>query len=168
MAIDLDEVFVRGGEKLVDVLNYCVRSVQVDPVFAFLVEEYRMFPTHAKAVALYEMFLAIDAPARINALELLPPRELGLEMLIRDFRPPMPRVQAGKYIFDGLAAHIRNNRRGAIARLKRRYNPRLTPTENLPRGKMTAGQKRFISQVWEPRMRPKLVAAGFRRIANIA
>jgi hypothetical protein len=173
MAIDLDDIFARGGQELIDVLNYCVRSVQMDPVFAFLVGEYRMFPTPAKAIALYDMFIATEAPARINAVELLPPRELSLQTLIRNFRPAMPGsfrapVQPGKNIFDSLAVYVRQNRRGAIARVKRRYNPTRTPTENLPRGKMTEGQKQFVTAVWEPRVRPTLVAAGFRRVANIA
>jgi hypothetical protein len=33
---------------------------------------------------------------------------------------------------------------------------------------MTPGQKAFVERVWVPRVRPRLVAAGFRRIADIA
>lgn len=179
MAIDLDDIFKRGGEELIDVLNYCARSAQMDPVFAFLVEEYRMSPSPIKAVALYDMFVAPRAPARIDAIDLLPPRELGLQIAIEKFRrpqagpgstnlPPRLQVAPGKFIFDALDLHVRKNRRGAMARIKRRYNLKRTPTENLPGGKMTAGQKLFVEQIWEPRVRPTLVAAGFRRIANIA
>jgi hypothetical protein len=180
MPIDLDDIFTRGGKPLIDVLNYCVRSVQMDPVFAFLVEEYRLSPSQTKAVALYDMFAAPGAPARINAADLLPPQELALQIVIENLRRPpprpgwteigAPRLQAppGKYIFDTLQLHVRKNRRGAIARIKRRYNLKLTPTENLPGRRMTAGQRNFVDQVWQPRIRPTLVTAGFRRIANIA
>ena len=180
MPIDLDDIFTRGGKPLIDVLNYCVRSVQMDPVFAFLVEEYRLSPSQARAVALYDMFAAPGAPARINAADLLPPQELALQIVIENFRKSLPgpgstalappRLQAppGKYIFDALQLHVRKNRRGAIARVKRRYNLKLTPTENLPGRKMTAGQRNFVEQVWQPRIRPTLLTAGFRRIANIA
>src|SRR6185503_7767064 len=91
MAIDLDDIFTRGGKPLIDVLNYCVRSVQMDPVFAFLVEEYRLSPSQTKAVALYDMFAAPGAPARINAADLLPPQELGLQIMIENFRKSQPR-----------------------------------------------------------------------------
>jgi hypothetical protein len=32
---------------------------------------------------------------------------------------------------------------------------------------MTAGQKAFVENVWRPRVRPALVAAGFWRVATI-
>src|SRR5258705_1809884 len=177
MPIDLDEVFSRGGVELIEVLNYCVRSVQMDPIFAFLVDEYRVSPTAAKAIALYDMFLTPDARARINAAEHLPPRELGLQVLVQSFRGgsglqpsgvPTLKVQPGKFVFDTVALHVRKNRRGAIAKIKRRYNPNLSASENLPGGKMTLGQKRFVEQIWQRRVRPALVVAGFRRIANVA
>jgi hypothetical protein len=177
MPIDLDKVFSRGGGELIEVLNFCVRSVQMDPIFAFLVDQYRVSPTAAKAVALYDMFLAPAAPGRINAAEHLPPRDLGLQVLVQSFRggsgpqlsgAPILKVQPGKFLFDAVALHLRKNRRGAIAKIKRRYNPELSATENLPGGKMTIGQKRFVEQIWQRRVRPALVVAGFRRIANIA
>lgn len=166
MAIDFDEVTARGGKDLIDVLNYCARSVQMDPVFAFLAGEYRMSPTVSKAIALYDVFIAPTAPARIEAPDLLPPRDLSLAALIEKLRVPSPPPPA-KHIFDALDDCVRKNRRGAIARIKRRYNLKRTPTENLPGGKMTAGQRRFLENVWQPRVRSALVRAGFRRIANI-
>jgi hypothetical protein len=170
MAIDLEKVFTGGGKDLIDVLNYCIRSVQMDAVFVFLVEEYRLAPTAAMAVAVYDMFVGVEAPARIDGGELLPPRDLGLEQLIRKLRPgseAISKAAPGKFIFDSLSKYVQTNRRGAIAKIKRRYNPKLGANENLPGGKMTAGQRRFVEQVWQSRMRPVLVRAGFRRIANI-
>lgn len=177
MPVDLDEIFAAGGTGLIDFLNYCVRSVQMDPIFAFLVDEYRIAPSAAKAVALYDTFLSPNAPARIDAAELLPPRDLALSALIQKLRPqpfnnPAPvapiAAQPGKFIFDALSAHVRKNEKGAIAKIKKHYKASLSPDENLPDGKMTPGQRRFVDQVWQPRMRPMLIGAGFRRIANIA
>jgi hypothetical protein len=175
MPIDIDQVFSRGGAELIELLNYCVRSVQMDPIFGFLVDEYRLCPTAPKAVALYDVFLAPEAPARINAAALLPPREQSLQVVIQNFRSGLapsvtakPKIQPGKFVFDALVLHIRKNRRGSLTKIKRRYNPKLSAIENLPGGKMTAGQRRFVEQVWQPRVRPVLVLAGFRRIANIA
>lgn len=168
MAVDLDNVFAAGGQDLVDVLNYCARSVQMDPVFAFLVHDYRLLPNPGKAIALYDTFIAPGAPARLDASDLLPPRDLSLAKQIETLRRSRTPVTPGKWIFDALDQHVRNNRRGAIARIKRRYNFKLTPTENLPGKKMTASQRQFVDQVWQPRIRPVLVSAGFRRIANIA
>src|SRR5258705_1061248 len=176
MPVDIDQVFSRGGTELIELLNYCVRSVQMDPIFGFLVEEYRLCPTASKTVALYDMFLAPEAPARINAAPLLPPREQSLQILIQNFRSgvatpavaPRRNIQPGKSLFDTLVLHIRMNRRGSMAKIRRRYNPKRSATENLPGGKMTAGPRRLVEQVWQPRVRPVLVLAGFRRIANIA
>jgi hypothetical protein len=175
MAIDLDEIFQRGGKELIDVLNYCVRSVQMDPVFVFLVGEYRLAPTASRAVALFDIFVMVEAPARIDGGELLPPREIGLQQRIQNLRPrpsargasPALNIGPDKFIFDSLSEYVGRNRRGAMARIKRRYNPKLGPTDNLPGGKMTSGQRRFVDQIWQPRVRPVLVRAGFRRIANI-
>jgi hypothetical protein len=175
MAIDLEQVFAGGGKELIDVLNYCVRGVQIDPVFLFLVQEYRLAPTASRAIALYDMFIGLDAPARIAAGDLLPPRELGLQRLIEGWRPAKQAAIApansnsgpGKFIFDSLSAYVGTNPRGAVAKIRRRYNPKRGPNDNLPGGKMTPGQRRFVDQVWHPRVRPALVRAGFRRIANI-
>jgi hypothetical protein len=57
---------------------------------------------------------------------------------------------------------------GALRAVGELYDPSLTPHENLPGGRMTPGQKAFVERVWVPRVRPRLVAAGFRRIADIA
>ena len=175
MAINLDRIFARGGKELIDVLNYCVRSVQMDPVFVFLVEEYRLAPAAPRAIALYDIFVGVGAPARIDGGDLLPPRDFGLEQLIQRLRPASPAAAAsprsnvgpGKFIFDSLRKYVSTNRRGSIAKIKRRYNPKLGPNDNLAGGKMTAGQRQFVDQVWQPRVRPVLVRAGFRRIANI-
>ncbi len=54
-----------------------------------------------------------------------------------------------------------------IRRIRETYDPALEPVENLPGGKMTAGQRMFVERVWRPKLRPHLVQAGFLRVASI-
>ena len=49
MRTDINEVFSKGGKPLIEFLDYCVRSIQMDLVFMFLVREYHNGPTAAKA-----------------------------------------------------------------------------------------------------------------------
>src|SRR5437762_12064592 len=74
--VDIDEVFSKGGRTLIDFLDYSVRSIQMDPVFIFLVREYHTGPTVAKAVALYDLFCAPDSQGRISCLNSLPPKDM--------------------------------------------------------------------------------------------
>ena len=55
MPLDFDVIFSRGGKRLIDFLDYSVRSVEMDALFIFLVEEYRRHPTTPKAVTLYDL-----------------------------------------------------------------------------------------------------------------
>ena len=41
-----------GGRGRIDLLRHCVQSVTMEPLFAFLVQEYRQRPRHAAAIAL--------------------------------------------------------------------------------------------------------------------
>ena len=177
MAFDIQAVFSRGGEELVNLLDYCVRSVQVDPVFVFLVGEYRMHPTTPKAVALYDVFCAPQAPARLSAPgDLLPPQSLRIEIAVRPLRLNLDHVRSLEsgapplilpphFLFDAVAQQIQETS-AAFRHIKRRYKPQRTPLENLPGGRMNAGQRHFVEQVWEPSLRPLLVAAGFRRVSS--
>ena len=81
MAVNVGEVFARGGKGLIDLLEFCVISVRMDPVFVFLAGEFRARPTAQGAVALYELFCARDAPARLSALRALPPYDLVVRLL---------------------------------------------------------------------------------------
>ena len=182
MAIDVRKMFNEGGKGLIDLLDYCVRSVQMDPVFVFLAQDYRLFPTTPKAVALYGIFCAPQAPARLSLPEILPPLDLAIAAAIRPLKIHWTQVQAArlaaspsrlpltlppKYLFDGIASHVERNS-GAMRKIKRRYKPHRTPVENLPGGKMTSAQRVFVDKVWQPNLRPWLVAAGFHRVATIA
>jgi hypothetical protein len=179
MALDLDEVFAQGGKKLVTLLQHAVRAAQTDLLFVFLVQEYRQTPTAAKAVALYRSFCSADAPARLSDSTLLPPMN---PFLAATFRPLEARLQPipgdpqsrvgqppllpSKLLFDSIARQIRASSPGMRA-LRRNYRIRKTPLQNLPGGKMTASQRFFADRIWQPVLKPRLVAAGFWRIAAI-
>lgn len=189
MAVEIDEVFRRGGKGLIDLLEYCVISVQLDPVFVFLAGEYRAQPSALKALALYDAFCAPAAPARVSARHALPPYDLLLSSTIVPVRenverasrqveegtgedseaePRTPLLIPARYLFDDVTRRLRAGHVSQLSRVSERYDPALTPYENLPGGRMTPGQKAFVDRVWEPRVRPSLVAAGFRRVADVA
>jgi hypothetical protein len=182
MPIDIEEVYRRGGKALIDLLEYCVRSVQMDPLFVFLVWEYRNRPTTPGALALYDLFCAPQAPARISAREFLPPSNLKLHFTILPLRvnlaevtaagttgldPPPPLRLPAKYLFDAVAQSIERSS-ASLKNIRSCYDPGRTPLENLPGGRMTPGQRRFVEKIWEPLVRPQLVSAGFWRVATIA
>ena len=181
MPIDIDAIFARGGKDLIALLDYGVRSVQPDLLFVFLVQEYRQHPTTLKAVMLYDAFCATRAVARLSATEMLSPNNLQIEVAMRPLKLNVARVAEAhakdtvvppwilppKFLFDALVLHIREKSPGLRA-IKRRYRPTLSPVKNLPDGRMTGCQRHFVDRVWEPILRPQLIAAGFRRVTAIA
>jgi hypothetical protein len=179
MAIKINDVFTRGGKPLIDFLEFCVLSVEMDPVCAFLILEYRREPTLPRALALYDSFCAARAPARVSVVELLPPKNLDLEPVISlartrwqeflnaepDQERPVPRpTSPPRHMFDALAAGLRV----PAARVGQRFDPDLAPLEQLPGGALNEGQRAFVENTWRRQVRPHLVSAGYRRIANIA
>jgi hypothetical protein len=183
MAVNLDQTFESGGKPLLDLLDYCVRSVQMDPVFLCLVREYRLHPTAAKALAIYEVFCAPTALARISVAHALPPGNRRIESAVavlrqqtraadatleqpRELRilPPLP----PRYLFDFLVESLEHHAGSSLRKVRRKYNPRLSPIKNLPGGRMNAGQRMFVEKIWEPTLRPQLVSAGFWRVATVA
>jgi len=175
MAVEIDKVFTRGGRELIDFLSFCVLSVETDPLFLFLAREFRTLPTAAGAVALFDAFCAANAPARISVSSAIPPFDLRIGHAVEALRaalagagvPPPPPPLPPRYLFDAVVADVRSIAAERIAAVARRFDPDRTPLENLPGGRLTAGQRFFVEQVWQPRVRPMLVGAGFRRIANI-
>jgi hypothetical protein len=71
-------------------------------------------------------------------------------------------------VFDAIARGVQQDGSGRLARLASTYDPLLTPEQNLPGGKLTAGQRYFVENVWQPLVKPRLAAGGFWPIANIA
>ena len=160
----LYEIFARGDRPLIDFLDYSIRSIQPDLLFMFLVRDYQSIPSAPKAVALYDMFCAPGAPGRISSRTLLPPFDLRLAKAITPLigstlLPP-------KYLFDFLSTDLAKN--SPSLKKIRRYRLDRSPVENLPNARMTAPQRHFVDKIWEPIIRPRLVAAGFWRVGTIA
>jgi hypothetical protein len=182
-----DEYFTRGGKPLLDLLEFCVMSYRMEALFAFLVREYRLQPTLPRAFALYDVFCAAEAPAKLKNWELLPPRVVDLQSEIERMReqwaasrgeriapaanaqepPPPPTPVAPKYLFDSLLAGLLRYPGDPIAAAGRDFDPALTPAANLPGGRMSPGQRNFVERVWQPHVRPWLVTAGFWRMATV-
>ena len=197
MAIDFDETMNRGGNELIQFLHYCVYSVQLAPIFVLLAREYRMRPTVGGALTLYSNFCAIGAPARIKADPVLAPRNLQLDQMVlqmtaqqrvfddaqqqqqeatnseaeadtnaprrRGPPPPSPVI----FLFDDVVAHLRGDLEGPLHTAARAFDPACRPIQNLPGGRLNTGQRAFVENVWRPRVRPQLVAAGFWRAADL-
>ncbi|MAI78109.1 MAG: hypothetical protein CL917_04145 [Deltaproteobacteria bacterium] len=73
-----------------------------------------------------------------------------------------------RYLFDQLVQAIKSSDASGISRLQVSYDPSLTPYGNLPGGALSARQRHFVEQIWQPVARPRLVEAGFWRVASIA
>ena len=82
----IQQILSAGGEVSIALMQYCVRSVTMEPLFVFLSREYRLRPAHAGALALYDVFCAPDAPARIGAANLLPPHNMTLAFSVNAIR----------------------------------------------------------------------------------
>lgn len=182
MAVDIRDTFRRGGKETIDLLEYCAISVQMDPVFLFLVTEYQTRPTADRALALFDMFCAPGAPGRIKADQVLPPQDYRIGKAIDEIRANIRQVEEynaqapefpksvnipPKYLFDFILGHLQGQADGTLEKISRSYDPELRPVDNLPGGRMTSGQRMFVDRTWQPIIRPRLVAAGFRRIANV-
>lgn len=181
--IDIADILAIGGAQRIALLRYCVLSVSMEPMFLFLAREFRLRPDHATALALFDAFCARQAPARLPAYELLPPRELRVEAAILGVRAQWTQMQAPeppeedcaiavstppRNLFDVIVNGVRQDAQGRLASLSAGYDPARTPEENLPGGKINAGQRHFVEKVWQPIVKPQLVRAGFWQIATIA
>ncbi len=180
--VNIGEILVKGGEERVALLRYCVISVTMEPLFVFLTHEYRLRPTHLAALALYDVFCAPHAPARLGTLDVLPPRNLALKAAVESIRQQSAHLQSPRAPDDGATVSIATPHRnmfdfvvdsvqgdptGRFARVGNQYDPGLAPHRNLPGGRMSAAQRHFVERIWRPLARPRLVAAGFWRIANV-
>ncbi|HKE96964.1 MAG TPA: hypothetical protein VKB34_21835 [Povalibacter sp.] len=87
-----------GGPQRISFLNKCIMEGTTDYVFEFLVSEYRNSPTKKKAIALYDLFCAANAPYRLNCDELLPPKNPQLTGLIDWYREQRAAAQQMNFI----------------------------------------------------------------------
>jgi hypothetical protein len=165
------ETLDRRSKGMLDFLDYCVRSMQTDPVFVFLVQEYRCNPTIPKAVAIFHTFCSPGAPAKLS----IDTDDQHLLNAIRPITVSWTRMQAAlvfgpgngappppppSWLFDGLAQQIM--RGGIVGKLKEMYQ-----TERAA-DRINRVEQHFVEKIWQPIIRPHLVAAGFWRIAEVA
>ena len=179
--VDLESILARGGLGRIQLLSHCVKSITLEPMFLVLAGEYAFRPTIVGAIALYDVFCATNGDAVVKAPSTPPPHDLRLSAAIANLRLysqqsqstdtesdiPVRTVAPSRNLFDNLVVAVRNDADGPVAALARHYDPGLSPVENLPGGTMTAGQRRFIEMIWRPRLRPRLVDAGFWQISTI-
>jgi len=184
----LQRLLDAGGTDRLNLIRFGVISATVEPVFLFLVSEFRLRPTATAAHALYDAFCAPQAPARLATLEALPPRDLRLLTAIGAFSdahsgaremhdvthtesPPSSRTVVantpGRNLFDPLVSALWAQPEGVLQRLERDYDAALSPEANLPGGRQSAAQRNFVDRVWCGRLRPRLVAAGFWQLSSI-
>jgi len=166
------ETLDRRSKGTLDFLDYCVRAMQLDPLFLFLAQEYRINPTIPKAVALFHTFCAPVAPAKVS----IEPDHDRMQHLMRPITVTWTRMQAALVfgpgnaapamppppsLFDAIVEKIM--RAGVIGKLKGAYQARHDVSEENNRV-----QQHFVEKIWRPIIRPHLVAAGFWRISELA
>jgi hypothetical protein len=93
-SIDVNALLSGGGEGTVKLLQYCVRSVTMEPLFVFFARQYQHRPNHLTALTLYDLFCASNAPARLAAAALWPPFDLRLIAVMQMLRTQLAQMQA--------------------------------------------------------------------------
>lgn len=163
-----------------DFLEFCIRAGGMEPLFIRLVGEYREAPTICKAVALYDIFCAPCAPAKVNADPLLPPFDMRIQKAMRPIKLNWTRLQAAfvfgpsthicskapsRSLFDGIVDYLANSE--TVRDLKRRYREvvaegegRFAPIDHF--------QQHFLERIWNPIISPHLLAAGFSELPGLA
>ncbi len=182
VSVDVQNVLERGGDGMIKLIGYCIYTQFLDPVFLLLVKNYQMQPTAAKATALFEQFVSIQAPLAIslplldreNDLQVMDaitrisqaeqPPEKYLEDGDEEIQLPVPYLPS-KFVFDGLLKSVLL-KSTQFTVIESDFDPTLTVLKNLPGGKLTPGQRHFNEHVWKP-SRHRLSVAGFFAIANI-
>jgi hypothetical protein len=170
--MEVMETLDRRSKGKLDFLDYCVHAMQLDPVFVFLAQEYRINPTIPKAVALFHTFCAPAAPAKVS----VEPDHEQMQRAMRPITVTWTRMQAALVfgpgnaapsmppspsLFDGLVDKLMGA--GVIGKMKRAYQAHAEVTEET-----TRLQQHFVEKIWRPIIRPHLVSAGFWRIAEVA
>lgn len=167
---------------MIQLLTYCIFMQKLDPVFQLLVKNYQLQPTGAKAIALYENFVAPQAQLLISAspvdkssdrqlsqtLEKILSADQLLGQPINDEIEDSPihvKHLPAKSIFDGILKSVLLNSSQFIS-IESEYEPTRIAVENLLSGQLTPAQRHFNEHIWRP-SRQRLTGAGFFSIANI-
>lgn len=161
--------------------------MQMEPVFGYLVGEFRLRPTAEGALALHDCFCATNALARLrHPSTLLPPGNPQLSAQIETLRnalgpagsptasssegedPGPPRIPVvPRYLFDSIIEALAGVEGDPLRNPARDFDPALSAYENLSGGSLTPAQRHFVDNVWPQLVRPRLTGAGFWSIANV-
>ncbi len=157
-------------------LEFCVSTGAMEPLFVRLVEEYRAAPTTSKAVALYDIFCAPCAPAKVDADPLLPPHDMRIQKAMRPIKLNWTRMQAAfvfgplthvygkppsRSLFDAIARYLTCS--DSFKRMRQKY-------QAWAKGKKERDgfQEHFVQRLWAPIIGPHLLAAGFSDLPALA
>jgi hypothetical protein len=176
--LDIPATLTQGGEGYVSLLQFCLRSGHLEPLFLALVKEYQQKPSHLSALTLYDLFCAANAPARLSVAQVLPPQDLKLAGLMPLLRAQWTQMQAREAVDEEKRLFIAQPQRSlfdsilpalpaAFEGVAQQFDPSKRVNDSLPGGTMSAGQRNWINQVWLKQVRPKLTAAGFWRVATL-
>jgi len=187
LKFDITNTFEQGGEPMVQVLNYCIYSRKLDPVFILLAKNYQLMPNSEKALSLFDEFIATNAPLTLSVkvhtdLQLVQTVDKirSLQQLYNPFLNTSPNASQPdsdsedaenpaylptKFLFSGLLGTVTADTE-QIQSIESEYDPAHSAVQNLPDRKLSGAQLQYVEHVWRP-ARHRLTAAGFRMVANI-
>lgn len=176
--LDIPATLAQGGEGSVALLQFCLRSGQLEPLFLALVKEYQQRPNHLAALTLYDLFCAPNAPARLSVAHALPPQDLKLAGMMPLLRAQWTQMQSREPVDEEKRLYIAQPQRtlfdsvlaalpAAFVPVAAQFDPGKRVNDSLPGGRLSAGQRNWINQVWLKQVRPKLTAAGFWRVGTL-
>ncbi len=145
-------------------LNTCVLNLSTDYVFEYLVMDYNNAPSKKKAIALYEVFLGLNATHEVNCNELLGPTA-RIHRLIDFYRESSQMNILQRIVLKGLRAADKNIFDHFLPAIFRQED-NVTMAGHLANASTQQASKSnsSIGRSWAPAKR-KLIDAGFACIA---
>ena len=183
MPVSLEEVYQQESRLRLEFLQYCIFTKRLEGIFLHAAAQFRSHYTIDKALALYDCFCAEKAPARLGYPQFLPPMNQSISWTVQRIRqsmklasefvpseeepdPPVI-VQPHRYLFEPLEKAMWLDPNSSARQAASEFNPELTALENLPDGRLTMDQRRFVSEVWFQLLRPALSSAGYRHLITL-
>jgi hypothetical protein len=173
-------ILQRGGAPCIDFLDFCLKCAKLEALFVYLVElEYKIKPTKTRALALYDVFCAPNAPLRVNCDQFLPPIDTTLSTAIQAVRAEQQQASQMSKIMRKLTANTRvppflifdrvveavfgnHGNENCITDICRSYDPGNSVSENLKKGRIGDSSITFAGAAWVGMPRNTLLAAGFK------
>nr|WP_143547604.1 hypothetical protein [Rhodopirellula sp. SM50] len=103
MPVCTKTILQRGGRELIELLTHCVFSFNTDVLFLYCVGEYQLRPQAVRAIAIYDVFCAPAAPARLSDLSLIPPKDVRIDQAITQLRQAFQAATCDPPQSDGIA-----------------------------------------------------------------